>query len=40
MLLSQWVIPEKTHTPIMEGMLENLMGEGLKALEILMGGGL
>ena len=24
-----WVIPEKIHTPQMEGVLENLMGEGI-----------
>ena len=24
----QWVIPEKTHTPMTKGMLENLMGVG------------
>ena len=26
--LSNWVIPEKIHTPTTEGMLENLTGEG------------
>ena len=29
-----WVIPEKNHTPTTEGMLENLTGGGLTALEI------
>ena len=26
---TKWVIPEKIHTPTMEGMLENLTGEGV-----------
>ena len=34
-----WVIPEKIHKPMMEGILENLMGAGLTTLEIEMGGG-
>ena len=32
--LIQWVIPEKIHTPMTEGMVENLTGGGLTALEI------
>ena len=35
-----WVIPEQIHTPTTEGMLENLTGGGLTALESQMGGGL
>ena len=38
-LLNEWVIPEKIHTPTTEGMLENLTGGGLTALEIQTGGG-
>ena len=26
-----WVIPEKIHTPMMEGMLENLTGGGVNS---------
>ena len=33
---SDWVIPEKIHTPTTEGMLENLTGGGLTPLEIQM----
>ena len=39
LLLVFWVIPEKIHKPMMEGILENLMGEGLTTLEIQMGVG-
>ena len=30
-LACEWVIPEKIHTPTTEGMLENLMGEGVNS---------
>ena len=36
----KWLIPEKIHTPTTEGMLENLTGGGLTALEIQTWGGL
>ena len=38
---SEWVIPEKIHTPLTDGTLEILTGGGggSKALEILAGGG-
>ena len=35
-----WVIPEKIHTPPADGIPENLVGGGSKALEIQVGGGL
>ena len=34
----KWVIPEKIHTATTEGMLENLTGGGLTAVEIHTGG--